>query len=162
MFFRFLLFISFIFFNSVTHGKKFSSQFCEFQLPSDWNCSLEGTEWFCQSTNKNRQKEAIIILAAKERGQSDSMAFYQDYLKKPKKFKIPGGQFQVSEPKYTKTIKINDHLWVDSLHLASEVPGFYTRYLATIKIDLVLQLHFQLQKITGILTEEFLIMLFKQ
>tara|TARA_R110002072_G_scaffold64203_6_gene159803 strand:+ start:14240 stop:14998 length:759 start_codon:yes stop_codon:yes gene_type:complete len=118
---------------SLTHADKFSSQYCEFQLPVGWNCALEGTEWVCQSTNADRKKEAIIILAAKVRGSKDSLPAYQAYLKQNKTFSLPGGKSQVSEPKYTKLSQIKSHQWVDSLHLASEVPGFYTRYMATVK-----------------------------
>ncbi|MFZ8933646.1 MAG: hypothetical protein ACO20H_03645 [Bacteriovoracaceae bacterium] len=117
-------------------AKKFASQYCEFELPPNWECGLEGTEWVCQSLNKDRQKEAIIILAAKIRGEEDSLDSYLTYLKRTKTFKLPGGKTQVSEPKYSETKTINAHQWVDSLHLASEVPGFYTRYLATVKEDL--------------------------
>ncbi len=121
---------------SLAHADKFTSQYCEFQLPSGWNCSLEGTEWVCQSNNKDRKKEAIIILAAKVRGGQDSLPSYQAYLKKNKTFTLPGGKTQVSEPKYTKISEIKGQRWVDSLHLASEVPGFYTRYMATTKGNL--------------------------
>lgn len=121
---------------SLAHADKFTSQYCEFQLPSGWNCSLEGTEWVCQSNNKDRKKEAIIILAAKVRGGQDSLPTYQAYLKKNKTFTLPGGKTQVSEPKYTKISQIKGQQWVDSLHLASEVPGFYTRYMATVKGNL--------------------------
>lgn len=121
---------------SPVSAKKFASQYCEFELPPGWNCALEGTEWVCQSSNKARKKEAIIILAAKIRGQQDSLDQYQAYLKSTKTFKLPGGKTQVSEPKYNELKTINQHRWVDALHLASEVPGFYTRYLATVKEDL--------------------------
>jgi LPXTG-motif cell wall-anchored protein len=42
--------------------------------------------------------------------------------------------------------RINDHQWVDALHLASEVPGFYTRYLATVKEDLGVAVTFSVGK----------------
>jgi hypothetical protein len=117
-------------------AKRFTNQYTEFELPGGWECQLEGTEWVCQSSNKDRKKEAIIILAAKLRGQKDDLSEYQNYLKAPKTFVLPGGKTQVSEAKYTKIKDVNGHRWVDSLHMASEVPGFYTRYLATIKEDL--------------------------
>lgn len=133
-------------FASPSYGKSFTSQYCQFELPSGWACALEGTEWVCQSSNKDRKKEAIIILAAKVRGEKDSLADYQMYLKKGKTFKLPGGKTQVSEPKYTRSKKINNHQWIDSLHLASEVPGFYTRYLATVKADLGVAVTFSVAK----------------
>jgi len=131
---------------SASYGKSFTSQYCQFELPGGWSCALEGTEWVCQSENKDRKKEAIIILAAKVRGPKDSLADYQSYLKKGKTFKLPGGKTQVSEAKYTRAKNINNHQWVDSLHLASEVPGFYTRYLATVKADLGVAVTFSVAK----------------
>ena len=37
-----------------------------------------------------------------------------------------------------KKYNINDHPWLDGLHLNSEIPGYYTRYLATIKDQLAI------------------------
>ncbi|PIP89584.1 MAG: hypothetical protein COW01_11445 [Bdellovibrionales bacterium CG12_big_fil_rev_8_21_14_0_65_38_15] len=128
------------------NAKRFTSQFCEFELPPGWECALEGTEWVCQSTNEQRKKEAIIILAAKERGPQDSMMEYEAYLKKNKTFMLPGGKTQVSEPKDIKLREVNGQNWVDSLHLASEVPGFYTQYLATVKESLGIAVTFSVGK----------------
>jgi hypothetical protein len=128
------------------HAKTFTSQFCEFELPPGWECALEGTEWVCQSTNADRKKEAIIILAAKIAGAHDSLDAYQAHLNQTKTFMLPGGKTQVSEPKFTNIRSINNHRWVDSLHLASEVPGFYTRYLATVKEDLGVAVTFSVAK----------------
>jgi hypothetical protein len=141
-----LFFILFITLIVDVQAKRFTSQYCEFELPPGWECALEGTEWVCQSTNKDRKKEAIIILAAKIRGGQDSLAQYQAYLKKAKTFTLPGGKTQVSEAKYTKMNRINDQAWVDSLHMASEVPGFYTRYMATVKEDLGIAVTFSVAK----------------
>lgn len=127
-------------------AKRFTSAFCEFELPPGWECALEGTEWVCQSDNADRKKEAIIILAAKLRGEQDSLDQYMAYLKQTKTFNLPGGKTQVSEPKVTEMKRINDHQWVDSLHMASEVPGFYTRYLATVKEKLGVAVTFSVAK----------------
>lgn len=128
------------------HSKRFSSKYCEFELPPGWECALEGSEYVCQSENADRKKESIIILAAKIRGEQDSLDEYMAYLKKTKEYNLPGGKKQVSEPKNTKLSRINDHQWVDALHLASEVPGFYTRYLATVKEDLGVAVTFSVGK----------------
>ena len=125
-----------VIFSSSAIAKRFSNQYCEFELPNGWQCALEGSEYVCQSENESSKKEAIIILAAKRRGEQDSMDEYNAYLKKSKNYSLPGGKTQISEPKYTKMTTVNGHQWVDALHLASEVPGFYTRYLATVKEDL--------------------------
>lgn len=127
-------------------AKRFSNQYCEFELPSGWQCALEGSEWVCQSENADRKKEAIIILAAKRRGEQDSMEEYTAYLKKPKTYTLPGGKTQVSEAKSVNMKEVNGQQWVDALHLASEVPGFYTRYLATVKEDLGIAVTFSVSK----------------
>lgn len=131
---------------SSVFAKTFTSQFSEFELPNGWECALEGSEWVCQSENKDRKKEAIIILAAKYRGEQDSLDQYQAYLKAPKTFSLPGGKTQVSEAKSVSVREINGQRWVDSLHLASEVPGFYTRYLATVKDTLGIAVTFSVAK----------------
>ena len=81
------------------------------------------------------------------RGSQDSLDQYQAYLKKSKAFKIPGRKTQVSEPKYASMKIINRHQWIDALHLASEVPGFYTRYLATVKEDLGIAVTFSVSRV---------------
>jgi hypothetical protein len=133
-------------FTQNTWAKRFTNQYCEFELPSGWECSLEGSEWVCQHINEASKKEAIIILAAKIKGSQDSLGAYKTYLNNAKNFNLPGGKRQVSEPKYSKAKKINGHDWIDSLHLASEVPGFYTRYLATVKEDLGVAVTFSVAK----------------
>jgi hypothetical protein len=127
-------------------SKRFANKYAEFDLPAGWECALEGSEYVCQSENADRKKESIIILAAKIRGEQDNLDEYMAYLKKTKEYNLPGGKKQVSEPKITKLTRINDHQWVDALHLASEVPGFYTRYLATVKEDLGVAVTFSVTK----------------
>jgi hypothetical protein len=141
----FTIFVSTFLLHSA-YSKSFSSKYCQFELPSGWECALEGSEYVCQSENAERKKEAIIILAAKIRGEQDSLDEYMAYLKKSKEYNLPGGTKQVSEPKNTKMTTINDQRWVDALHLASEVPGFYTRYLATVKEDLGVAVTFSVTK----------------
>ena len=134
--FKWVLTLTLIFNLSHLYAKTFTNQFTEFELPNGWDCALEGSEWVCQSSDKDRKKEAIIILAAKVRGEQDSLDEYQAYLKKPKSFGLPGGKQQISEAKSVVVKTVNSHSCVDALHLASEVPGFYTRYLATVKENL--------------------------
>ena len=130
----------------LSHAKRFSSGYAEFELPAGWNCMNEGSEWVCQSEDGNRKKEAIIILAAKKRGKQDTLQEYQAYLKQPKTYQLPGAKAQRSDPKSVKLTSINGIEWVDALHLASEVPGFYTRYLAAVKADIGVAVTFSVTK----------------
>lgn len=142
----FLFILTTLMVGSDAYAKRFASKYCEFELPPQWECALEGSEYVCQSENADRKKEAIIILAAKIRGEQDSIDEYMAYLKKTKEYNLPGGKKQISEPKNTKLSTISSHQWVDALHLASEVPGFYTRYLATVKEDLGVAVTFSVTK----------------
>ena len=125
---------------------KFSNQFAEFELPPQWQCSLEGAEWVCQSSNEAKKREAIIVLAAKLKGDQDSLDQYLSYLKGSKTFTSAQGKPMKSDPKYAKTVEINGQPWVDSLHMESEIPGFYTRYLATIKEDIGVLITYSINK----------------
>ena len=129
----FITLFSFLFIQPV-HAGKFANQFVEFELPAEWVCLLEGAEWVCQNQqNAEKKKDAIVILAAKIQGDQDTLPQYLDYLKNPKVFNTPQGKAVTSEMRYAQNRTIQDHSWVDSLHLESEIPGFYTRYLATVK-----------------------------
>src|SRR6476661_5196572 len=97
---------------------KFANQFTEFELPPQWQCNLEGAEWACQSANEPKKRDAIIVLAAKLKGDQDSLDQYLEYLKGAKTFNSVQNKQITSEPKYAKTISLSGHAWVDSLHLA--------------------------------------------
>jgi hypothetical protein len=115
---------------------KFANQFVEFEMPPQWQCLLEGAEWVCQNTQEDKKRDAIIVLAAKLKGDQDSLDQYQTYLSGVKNFTSVQGKPLKSEPKFSKMKTINGHPWVDSLHFESEIPGFYTHYYATIKEDI--------------------------
>lgn len=144
--FRTLLSILALSLSAQVFAKDFANQYAQFSLPDGWTCQLEGSEWVCQSENNDRKREAIVILAAKIAGPKDRLEEYQAYLKAPKTFSLPGGKTQVSEAKYTSSKTIAGQNWIDSMHLASEVPGFYTRYLATVKEDLGVAVTFSVAK----------------
>lgn len=128
------------------YASKFANQFIEFELPPQWTCNLEGAEWVCQNTDASKKKDAIIVLAAKIAGPQDSMDQYLTYLKSAKSYTSIQGKPVKSDPKYAKTQGINGQTWVDALHLESEIPGFYTRYLATIKEDIGVLVTYSINK----------------
>ncbi|MGE0616924.1 MAG: hypothetical protein AB7P04_14930, partial [Bacteriovoracia bacterium] len=118
------------------YAVKFANQFVEFEMPPRWACNLEGAEWVCQSSDADKKRDAIIILAAKMKGDQDSVEAYLAYLKQPKVYTSLRGKTVKSEVRFAESKMINDHMWVDSLHLESEIPGFFTRYMATTKNDI--------------------------
>ena len=128
------------------YAAKFANQFIEFELPPQWQCNLEGAEWVCQSTDDKKKKDAIVVLAAKIAGPQDTMDQYLTYLKAAKSYTSVQGKPVKSDPKYAKTQAINGQPWVDALHLESEIPGFYTRYLATLKEDIGVLVTYSINK----------------
>ena len=128
-------------------AKTFANQFIEFQLPDKWECQLDGTEWVCQSTDEQKKRDAIVVLAAKiKKPGMDELPVYKAHLEKPQQYQSLSGEAITSEPKYVKEIDISGHPWIDSLHLQSEIPDFYTRYLATVESDLGILVTFSVRK----------------
>lgn len=121
---------------SNVQAAKFTNHFVEFELPGQWECRLENAEWICQSLDQNKKRDAIIVMAAKLRGEQDTLASYLEYLKGAKTYNSVQGRQVKSEPKYARETQLNDQTWIDSLHMESEIPGFFTRYLATVKEDI--------------------------
>jgi len=118
---------------SFADAKLFRNAYVSFEMPERWECHLEGTEWVCSSMVKESAREAVIILTAKEIGPTDSFDAYEKHRNTHKKVPSSTGKPVESVVKQTKRRSIANQTWVDSLHLGSEIPNYYTRYLATVK-----------------------------
>ncbi len=111
--------------------------FLSFDLPQDkWGCSKEATEWICTPKTRPERTQAMIVMSAKLAGPEDNLKLYMRHLKEPKMLVTPGRTPAPSQVIHAKMRTIGPQEWVESLHLASEVPGFYTLYLATRAGDL--------------------------
>lgn len=133
----------FFIYGLVAEAKIFSNSYVSFELPPNWDCLREGTEWVCTSQfEKSQAKEAIIILTAKEIGPADSIQLYTEHLKKPRLIPSKGGPTQQSKVLHVQQRTIQNHLWVDGLHQGSEVPTYYTRYMATLKDKIAILVSF--------------------
>lgn len=115
------------------HAKRFRNAYVSFELPPNWNCKLEGSEWVCENDFSQKTKEAIIILTAKEVGPTDTLPAYLAHLQTPRTIQGRGGQTSKSQVIHVKERIIGGQMWVDGMHLGSEVGPYFTRYLATIK-----------------------------
>lgn len=124
----------------------FSNSYIGFELPSQWSCNSEGAEWICQSMNQERKKDAVIVLTAHKKSEVDSLEHYFAFLKNSKHWVNTLGKSIQSDVKYTKITQIQGHPWVDSLHANSEVEGFFTRYLATVRQDVGILVTYSVDK----------------
>src|SRR5689334_4302282 len=75
----------------------FSNQYVSFELPPNWSCKNDGTEWVCISQLEKQAKEAIIILTAKEAGPTDSLENYTAHLNTPRALPDPTGKMVPSQ-----------------------------------------------------------------
>lgn len=115
-------------------AKLWRNAYVSFEMPDTWSCALEQTEWVCRSSDKKESREAIIILTAKEVGPMDTFEAYIAHLNTAQQVTYRSMGTTTSRVIYPpKRVSINEHPWVDGLHLGSEVPSYFTRYLATIK-----------------------------
>ncbi|HXP70765.1 MAG TPA: hypothetical protein VOA88_15895 [Candidatus Dormibacteraeota bacterium] len=113
---------------SPTPAEIFQSQFLRFQLPDGWHCHLEDDVFVCYPPlPKGHKAPTIIILAAKIAGDDDTLPGYMAYLRKNRS--VTGASSLVEGPKIADDIgKVK---WVEATHFESEIPEFYTTYLAT-------------------------------
>lgn len=117
-----------------------------FELPANWDCKLEGAEWVCESSYTKKVREAIIILTAKEVGPADTINAYEAHLQTPRLVPGKDGTPQKSQVLHVKKRLIASHLWVDGMHLGSEVGPYFSRYLATIKERIAILVTFSAHK----------------
>lgn len=136
-----------LFSENAAEAKTFRNAYVSFDLTERWDCTLEQTEWVCRTgAGSGDNREAIIILTAKEVGPADSLAAYEQHLKTPRMVPSRTGQPIQSQILKVEQRNINQHPWVDGMHLASEVPNYYTRYVATTKDKIAVLVTFSAHK----------------
>lgn len=121
---------------ALSSAETFNTSYVSFEIPHNWTCISEGVNWLCFNKNKKVSREAVIILTAKEIGAQDNLPEYLRYLKQKKSYKSKKGKSITSKVFHSKQRTIDQHAWVDGLHLESEIPNYYTRYLVSSKKNL--------------------------
>lgn len=109
-----------------------TTAYVSFEHPEGWQCELSQGVWICQSTLPTDRKEAVVLSIAAQATDWDGLQNYEAYLKKPRRIQDDEGKTITSQITYTRRRAINGHEWIDSLQKDSELPGFWTRYLATV------------------------------
>lgn len=110
---------------SPAEAKRFENSYIAFDLPDDWTCTLEDTEWVCKPpANASGQISMIVILTAKFVGPQDTP---QSYLRHIEGL---GGQAGVVVDRPARETLIGQVIWLDALLSNTEIEGYQTRYLA--------------------------------
>ena len=143
-----LIFSSLVVNVETSWAKVWANAYLNFEIPDRWKCVLEQTEWVCRSEDGKESKEAVIILTAKEVDPTtDSYQRYEEHLSRPIQVLLRAGGSDVSKVyKKPEYIQIQNQKWVDGFHLGSEVPSYFTRYLATIKESIAVLVTFSAHK----------------
>lgn len=127
-------------------AKTFKNSYISFEMPANWSCTQDGAAWTCNPANAIEEREAIIVLTAKIAGPGETMASFKDYLSKRKSVLTKSGNAILSTVLKTQNTRIDGQNWVESVHLNSEVPGFQTTYLATVKNKLAILVSLSAEK----------------
>ncbi len=104
----------------------------EFALPAGWRCRHEGTETTCRPSGDG-PSDSLIILTAKYRNDDDNLDAYLAHLAEGRRWRDDVSGRQIAARVDSNRIRdIGHYRWVDAVHFESEVPNYYTRYLATV------------------------------
>ncbi len=115
-----------------------NTAYVNFEHPDGWRCELSQGVWICQSTIEPDRKESVVLSIATMRTEWDSLDNYLEYLKKPRPVQDEDGNQLTSKVTYARKRSINGVEWIDSLQYNSELPGFWARYLATVRDKLAI------------------------
>ena len=124
------LFIFGLFLSSPLFG--FSTAYVSFEHPENWKCELAQGVWVCQSAKEVDRKESVVLSIATVATEWDTLDNFEEYLKQTRTTQDEQGKQFTSEVRYTRKRNINGHVWVDALQFNSELPGFWSRYVATV------------------------------
>ena len=127
-------------------AKVFKNNYITFELPETWACEQAGNEWICTPLDGVKARDAMIVLSAKEAGPEDSFEAYQSYLSKPRILQNNKNIPQPSKIISVQARDINSQRWIQGLHLSSEIPDFYSLYLATVKQGLAVLVSISAEK----------------
>ncbi len=128
-------------------GLALDAGYLSFDLPeSQWECTKSEVRFVCQPTSNSDKTQAIIILNAKVAGPEDNMKLYLKHLRQPKMLSLKNKAPTPSKVIYADVKMIGPQQWVESLHDSSEVPHFYTLYMATRSGDLSILLQLSASK----------------
>jgi hypothetical protein len=106
--------------------------YVSFEHPEGWRCELSQGVWICQSTLEAERRDSVVLSIATMANEWDSVDNYLEYLKKTRTITDDQGKPIESKVTYTRKRDINGIVWVDSLQVNSELPGFWSRYVATV------------------------------
>jgi hypothetical protein len=130
---NFLRIIALVFLGFLNHkASAIVTAYATFDHPEGWRCELSQGVWICQSTREPERKESVVLSIATMATEWDTLDHYEQYLKQTRIIQDEQGHSLTSKVTYVRKRNINGTNWVDSLQHNSELPGFWSRYVATV------------------------------
>lgn len=114
---------AFLFLSSfAAQAKVIELPYLKFNLPDTWVCTTDKTETICKSPQGSENKQAVVLINAKETTPAETIESFHQQLSKPK---------GIGTVKNIQYIKIGDEKWIQAHHSDSELPNYDTIYWIT-------------------------------
>lgn len=115
------------------------TSYLSYEEPPGWNCELSTQGVFvCESPNEQQRQNSLILVFGAPATDFDTLPNYERYLNRPKTIMDESGKPIDSKVTFVRKRNINGFEWIDSLQQNSELPGFWTRYVATVQKPLAI------------------------
>ena len=118
-----------------------------FTLPEGWQCAFKDDHyWLCHKGDPSKapgktKPQAFLVHYGKRLGEKESLETYGSYLNQPI-VRTWNGKLFKSRLLFARKLKKDYTDWLDSLHLESELPGYYTREYVTLRHGMAIVLSF--------------------
>lgn len=114
------------------NASAYETEHLRIQIPNNWSCSKSTIHHVCKPQT-SKPNPMVLILSGSKAPQTENLANVSQLISSPKTLPNSSGSPTQSKVYYSKPININNIKWFNSLHYASELPNYFTRYLATYK-----------------------------
>ncbi len=110
-----------------------TTDFLDFQLSKRWTCDGQKPLRSCQDARPDSKKDAMLSFAGRPARPNQTLEGYLGSLKHPKVWHDENGGTVASHVINSEIVTIGGQPWVRSVHDESELRGYRTRYMVTIK-----------------------------
>lgn len=115
-----------------------------FEVPNHWECNHKHIHIRCKP--KGNKQKIVAVITSYPSKKNENIATLEAILSKPKSLPSVDGTTKLSKVYYTKELKVNKVTWLNSLHFGSEVPNYFTQYIATIDTSFMHLINISVQR----------------
>lgn len=138
--------LSLLLLSCTAHGKLFETSYLKVDLPDVWSCEKTEVDWVCLPQSGPDARKAFLIFSAKPSRPGETLASLGAELKLPRSLTDANKRIMTSTVLAGRSLQIAKQDVAEALQLNSEIPGFYTYSLGTLKDGLTMMISFSWQK----------------